>query len=61
MPDVPEPSVEQLAAVTRQFNALPVPFVDSVHVSPATLFLFSDDARYITGSQFPVDAGCSLL
>ncbi|MFT4081525.1 MAG: mycofactocin-coupled SDR family oxidoreductase [Nocardioides sp.] len=38
-------------------NALPVPWVDPVDIANATLFLVSDEARYITGAALPVDAG----
>jgi SDR family mycofactocin-dependent oxidoreductase len=38
-------------------NALPVEAVDALDVSNAVLWLVSDDARYVTGSVIPVDAG----
>ncbi|CUU55079.1 SDR family mycofactocin-dependent oxidoreductase [Parafrankia irregularis] len=38
-------------------NALPVWAVDPVDVSNAIVWLVSDDARYITGTIIPVDAG----
>ncbi|WP_181781627.1 mycofactocin-coupled SDR family oxidoreductase [Pseudonocardia pini] len=38
-------------------NALPVPWVDAVDISNAVVWLCSDQARYITGAQLPVDAG----
>ena len=38
-------------------NALPIPWVESVDISNALLFLASDEARYITGVTLPVDAG----
>ncbi|GAA3397901.1 mycofactocin-coupled SDR family oxidoreductase [Cryptosporangium minutisporangium] len=38
-------------------NAIPVPFVEPEDVSNAILYLVSDDARYITGTVLPVDAG----
>ena len=41
-------------------NALPIPWVESVDVSDAVLFLASDEARYITGVTLPVDAGYFL-
>ncbi|MDT5250671.1 MAG: (+)-trans-carveol dehydrogenase, partial [Mycobacterium sp.] len=36
------------------------PWVESVDISKAVLFLAFDEARYITGVTLPVDAG-SLL
>jgi (+)-trans-carveol dehydrogenase len=41
-------------------NTMPVPYVESVDVSNALLWLASDEARYVTGVNLPVDAG-SLL
>ena len=41
-------------------RALPVPWVESVDIANAVLFLVSDEARYITGISLPVDLG-SLL
>jgi len=38
-------------------NALPVDMLEPVDISNAILFLVSDDARYVTGVTFPVDAG----
>ena len=38
-------------------NAMPVEAVDPVDVSNAILWLVSDEARYITGTVVPVDAG----
>ncbi|WP_128547377.1 mycofactocin-coupled SDR family oxidoreductase [Larkinella soli] len=38
-------------------NLLPVPWVEPEDVSAMVLFLASDKARYVTGSQFVLDAG----
>ncbi|WP_018636427.1 mycofactocin-coupled SDR family oxidoreductase [Parafrankia elaeagni] len=38
-------------------NAMPVDAVDPVDVSNAILWLVSEDARYVTGTVVPVDAG----
>ncbi|MEP6689106.1 MAG: mycofactocin-coupled SDR family oxidoreductase [Gemmatimonadales bacterium] len=38
-------------------NLLPVPWVEAADVAAAVVYLASDDARYITGSQFVIDAG----
>ena len=38
-------------------NLLPVPWVEPEDVAAAVVFLASDRARFITGSQFVVDAG----
>lgn len=38
-------------------NLLPVPWVEPVDVANAVVFLASDKSRFITGSQFVLDAG----
>jgi NAD(P)-dependent dehydrogenase (short-subunit alcohol dehydrogenase family) len=38
-------------------NAIPVEAVDPIDVTNAILWLVSDEARYITGTVIPVDAG----
>lgn len=41
-------------------NALPVPLIEAIDVSNAVLYLVSDEARYVTGLQFKVDAGVTI-
>ncbi len=48
-------NVPQLAG--SLLNALPVEAVDPIDVSNAIALLVSDEARYVTGSVIPVDAG----
>jgi SDR family mycofactocin-dependent oxidoreductase len=38
-------------------NLLPVPWVEAQDVAEAVVFLASDKARFVTGSQFVLDAG----
>ena len=38
-------------------NLLPVPWIETEDVAEAVLFLASDRARFVTGSQFVLDAG----
>jgi len=38
-------------------NLLPVPWIESEDVANAVLYLASDKARFVTGSQFVIDAG----
>jgi SDR family mycofactocin-dependent oxidoreductase len=38
-------------------NLLPVPWIEAEDVAEAVLYLASDRARYVTGSQFVLDAG----
>lgn len=60
MPDVAHPTREQAAEVFRTTNALPVPWVEPIDISNAVLFLASDEARYVTGTELKVDAGYTV-
>lgn len=61
-PDKPKTEVtrEEAAESFTAMNALPIEWLDPVDVSNAILFLVSDDARYVTGVQLPVDAGAVI-
>jgi SDR family mycofactocin-dependent oxidoreductase len=59
-PDAESVTQEEAAEVFRTTNALPIPWVEPVDISNAVLFLASDEARYITGVQLPVDAGYTI-
>ncbi len=41
-------------------NAIPVDMVEPVDISNAALWLCSEEARYVTGTTVPVDAGATL-
>jgi SDR family mycofactocin-dependent oxidoreductase len=56
-PDLDNPTEADAAEVLTARNLLPVPWVEPVDVANAVVFLASDHARYITGSQLVVDAG----
>ncbi|WP_261166673.1 mycofactocin-coupled SDR family oxidoreductase [Microbacterium sp. Marseille-Q6965] len=60
MPDVEHPTKEQAAPIFESTNALPIPWVEPVDISNAVLFLASDEARYITGTELKVDAGYTI-
>lgn len=49
-------TAEQIAEASAG-NLLPVPWIESEDVANAVLYLVSDKARFITGSQFVLDAG----
>ena len=51
---------QEIEPVFQTLDALPIPWVESVDISNAVLFLASDEARYITGVSLPVDAGASV-
>ena len=56
-PGDPEPSQEKAMPGFMSLNTLPVPWIEAVDISNAVLFLASDEARYVTGVTFRVDAG----
>jgi SDR family mycofactocin-dependent oxidoreductase len=59
-PGSEHPTREQFGELSQTMQALPIPWVDPVDISNALLFLASDEARYITGSTFTVDAGLTI-
>jgi len=60
MPDVEHPTKEQAAPIFETTNALPIPWVEPIDISNAVLFLASDEARYVTGTELKVDAGYTI-
>jgi (+)-trans-carveol dehydrogenase len=48
---------EAFKAASAANHVLPIPWVESIDISNAVLFLASDEARYITGVALPIDAG----
>ena len=63
MPDLEHPTredAEKPDSAYRAANAIPVPWIDADDVTNAILFLVSDEARFITGTAIPIDAGFLL-
>lgn len=56
-PDLAHPTEADAAEALAARTLLPVPWVEPVDISNAVVFLASDEARYITGTQLVVDAG----
>lgn len=56
-PDLDSPTAEDAAEVLAARHLIPVPWIEPVDVSNVVVFLASDLARYITGTQIVVDAG----
>ena len=56
-PDKKSPTREDAEASFPAMQAMPIPYIEPRDVTNLVLFLASDDARYITGSQLRVDAG----
>ena len=59
-PHTENPGPGDFAPMSQMMHTLPVPWVEPVDISNAVLFLASDESRYVTGVELPVDAG-SLL
>ncbi|MFD6064901.1 mycofactocin-coupled SDR family oxidoreductase [Rhodococcus wratislaviensis] len=58
-PDLQSPTFDDAQEVLTKINMWDVPWIESVDVSNAVLFLASEMARYITGVALPVDLGMS--
>ncbi|KKD09161.1 mycofactocin-coupled SDR family oxidoreductase [Streptomyces sp. WM6386] len=56
-PDLEHPTREDAEPVFAVQQAMPIAYVEPEDISNAVLFLASDEARYITGTQLRVDAG----
>ncbi|SKI16574.1 mycofactocin-coupled SDR family oxidoreductase [Mycobacteroides abscessus] len=56
-PDLEEPTREDFAVAAKTMNLLDLPWVEPIDIANASLFLASDEARYITSVSLPVDAG----
>lgn len=56
-PDLDNPTAADAAEAFQARTLLPVPWVEPVDVANAVVFLASEQARYITGTQLVVDAG----
>lgn len=53
----PNASEDEVVKVMSAMHILDTPWMDPVEISHAVLWLASDEARYVTGSTIPVDAG----
>ena len=59
-PDLEHPTREDALPVFPMMHAMPVPYVEPQDISHVVCFLASDESRFVTGSQFKVDAGGML-
>lgn len=57
MPDKEQPTEQDFREMFPSFHALPIALAEPIDISNAILFLASDEARYITGTELKVDAG----
>jgi len=56
-PDLENPTLEDALESYGTIHLLDTPWVEPEDVSAALLYLVSDDGRFVTGTQFAVDAG----
>jgi len=47
-------------AISAMQNALPIPILQPEDIAAAVAWLVSDEAKYITGITFPIDAGFAV-
>jgi (-)-trans-carveol dehydrogenase len=59
-PDLENPTVADVEPAFAGLNPFGLPFIEPEHVAHAVLFLTSDEATYISGTQLSVDAGASV-
>jgi (+)-trans-carveol dehydrogenase len=50
-------TLEDVKPVHQSLNLLPTPWLEPSDISRAALFLASDESRYVTGVDLPIDAG----
>jgi (+)-trans-carveol dehydrogenase len=60
-PDGGPDAEERAREVLTSMNALAIPWIESVDVSNAIVFLASDEGRYVTGVTLPIDAGAAIV
>jgi (+)-trans-carveol dehydrogenase len=56
-PDIEHPTKEDFARASGETILYPIPWVESIDVSNAVLFLASEESRFITGVALPIDGG----
>jgi SDR family mycofactocin-dependent oxidoreductase len=59
-PDLENPTEAEAHEGFASLTQMPIPYVEPVDISNAVLWLASDEARYVTGAQIPVDAGWTV-
>jgi SDR family mycofactocin-dependent oxidoreductase len=57
VPEEADPSLADALDRFMSLNLMPVPWIEPQDISNAMMWLCSDEARFVTGSMLPVDAG----
>ena len=60
LPEKENPGKEDLREKSMGLALLPIPWAEARDITAAVLWLVSDEARYVTGVQLPVDGGSFL-
>ena len=58
--DLPEPTRTDVEQAFPRMQSMPIPYVEPDDIAHAVVFLASDESRYVTGLQLPVDGGALL-
>ena len=59
-PDLEKPTLEDAKGAFATMHSLPdLPYVEPIDVTNAVIFLASDESRYVTGINLPIDGGAS--
>jgi (+)-trans-carveol dehydrogenase len=56
-PDIAEPTIDDTRERLASGNPMGIAWLESADIANAALWLASDEARYVTGTVIPLDAG----